>query len=230
MRGLVSELGEGYSQFAPLVAFEVTGLGTELGLQDLGSNRADIAMVSWLPGDLPAGLKATPIARDAIAVIVHPRNALAELGLVKLQDLYSGTVHTWSQAAGQLSGAQVQPVSREKGSGTRAAFEKIVMGDLRVTPRSVVVHSSEAVVEFVAGHPEAIGYVSMGSVTADVKVLAVEGRTPQPTTAAQGSYPLTRELWLVYPDPPAGAVQAFLRHVLSPAGQGTVGRTFGRIR
>lgn len=230
MSSLVSELAEAYSLLSPMVALEVTGLGTELGLQDLIDGRADIGMASWLPAYAAADLKVIPIARDAIAVIVHPSNSQTELSLVELQDLYSGRVHTWRKAVGQQSGAPVQPVCREEGSGTRAAFEEMAMGDVRVTPRATIVHSSEAMVEYVAEHPDAIGYVSMGSVTADVKVLALEGQTPRPATAARGSYPLTRELWLVCSDPPADAVQAFLRYVLEPAGQQIAERSFGRIR
>lgn len=230
MRHLVADLGEGYSLLSPEVSLEVVGIDTGYGLEAVADGRADIAMASWLPGDLASGLQATPIARDAVAVVVHTDNELSALGMVELQALYSGARERWGLPVGHRSETSVQPVSREEGSGTRAAFEQIVMGDLRVTLQAVVSHSSDAVVEYVAEHPEAIGYVSLGSLTPGVKVLTLEGVEPTASNAALGSYPLTRELWLVYPERPGEAVQAFVHYVLSPAGQEKVGRTFGRLK
>lgn len=230
MHRLISELGAEYSLLSPGVSLEVVGIDTGFGLQAVQDGLADVAMASWLPIDLAPDLQATPFARDAIAVIVHPDNELDELGVVQLQGLFSGEVYQWWLPIGHLSRARVQPVSREEGSGTRVAFEQMVMGGLRVTPHAVVAHSNEAVVEYVAEHPWAIGYVSMGSFTQDVKVLTLEGQEPTPMSATSGSYLLTRELWLVYPEPPPEAVRAFLRYVLGPAGQQLVGRTFGRLR
>ncbi len=188
----------------------------------------DIALASWLPSDLP-GWRAIAIARDGIAVVVHPDNPVAGLGLLQIQDLFSGRTYEW-RALGVPMAGLVQPVSREEGSGTRAAFEALVMGDRCITPRAVVVPSSQAVVEYVAAHPGAIGYVGMAWVSPDVKVVKVEGELPTPQGAGRGSYALTRELWLVVAEFPTAEVQSFLDFALGPAGQQIVGRRYGRIR
>ena len=99
-----------------------------------------------------------------------------------------------------------------------------------MTPRAVVAPSPQAVVEYVAGHTHALGYVSMDQVTPDVKVLKIEGEWPTPETAGRGSYPLSHELWLVTANPPPPAVQRFLDFVRGPAGQQIVGRRHGRIK
>jgi phosphate transport system substrate-binding protein len=104
------------------------------------------------------------------------------------------------------------------------------MDERRVTPLAVVAPSSEAVIEYVATHPDAIGYVSMGRVSSGVKVLSIEGELPTPQSAELGSYPLSRELWFVTGDSQAEPMEAFHRFVLSPAGQQIVGRNFGRVR
>ena len=129
MAPLVAELAAAYAERAPLVTIEVSGLGTAYGLEALRRGEADLALASWLPADLPASWRATPIARDGIAVIVHPDNPLDGLGLLQLQDLFSGRVYEWSAVGGRVAQGAVQPVSREDGSGTRAAFEALVMGD-----------------------------------------------------------------------------------------------------
>ncbi len=124
----------------------------------------------------------------------------------------------------------MQVVSREAGSGTRNAFESLVMEDRAVTPLAQVAPSSESVIEYVASHPEAIGYLSMGWVSSGVKVLSIEGELPTSRSAELGSYPLSRDLWLVTGESPSEPVEAFHRFVLAPAGQQIVGRSLGRVR
>ncbi len=243
MAPLVAELAQAFGQTSPLVTLEVEGLGTAFGLQALRSGEADLALASWLPPQaaeagqrLDPGWRATAIARDGLAIVVHPDNPVEGLGLLQLQDLFDGHLYDWS-ALGPRSGGEgmaalgeVQPVSREEGSGARAAFEALVMVDQRVTPRAVLLLSPEAVVEYVAATPNAIGYVSMGYVGPEVKVLKIEGLLPTPDTTAQGAYPLSREFWLVAAEPQLSAVQDFIDFALSPAGQQIVGRRYGRVR
>ena len=240
MSALVDELAEAFAEQSDTVSLEVTGLGTQFGLEALRAGEVDIALASWLPPDLeglsPPGQsvdarwRALAIARDGIAVIVHPSNPVQGLGLVQLGDLFGGQTHEWRAVGGWRTQGTVQPVSREAGSGTREAFEALVMDGQRVTPVAVVTVSSQDVVEYVAEHPKAIGYVSMGSVSSEVKVLEIEGEVPTPESAGQASYPLTRELWLVTAGSAPQVVQDFLGFVLSPAGQQIVGQRYGRIK
>jgi phosphate transport system substrate-binding protein len=230
MAPLLGELAAAFGQENPLVSLEVTGLGTEYGLQALRAGDVDVAMASWLPPEPQRGWRATAIARDGLAVIVHPDNPVDGLGLLQLQTLYSGQVYEWRALSRSAAPGEVEPVCREEGSGTRAAFDALVMDGARLTPWAVVASSPEAVVEYVAGHPRAIGYVSMAFVTPDVKVLKIEGALPTPEGAAQGSYALTRELWILTADPPPEGVQAWLDFVASPAGQRIVGRQHGRVK
>ncbi len=230
MGPLVTELAAAFHKQSPLVSLEVAGLGTRFGLEALRAGQTAIALASWLPADLNRDWRATAIARDGIAIIVHPSNRVDGLGLLQLQDLYSGRIHEWSEAGGRASQGSVQPVSREDGSGTRVAFETLVMDDREVTPLAILALSSAAVVEYVAEHPDSIGYVSMGYLSPRVKVLKIEGELPEPETTGPASYPLTRELWLVTADPPSEAVRDFIRFALSPAGQQIVGQTHGRIK
>lgn len=240
MASLVAELAEAYEEESPLVTVEVDDPGSTFGLQALRAGETDVALVSWLPPgggeaggawQLAPGWRATAIARDGLAVVVHPDNPLEGLGLLQLQDLFSGHTFQWTSAGEGLAGlGEVQPVSREAGSGARAAFEALVMGDRGVTPQAVLLLSPGAVVEYVAATPNAIGYVSMGQVTPEVKVLEVEGLLPTPETTAQGAYPLSRELWLVAAEPYSAAVRDFVDFCLSAAGQQIAGRRYGRIR
>jgi phosphate transport system substrate-binding protein len=230
MAPLVEELAAAFSAQSTRINLDVSGLGTGFGLEALRAGEVDLALASWLPADRDPNWQAQAIARDGLAIVVHPSNPVDGLGLLQLQDLFSGRIYDWAGVGGRAAQGLAQPVSREAGSGTRAAFEALTMADRAVTPRAVVAISSQGVIDYVAAHPDAIGYVAMGFVTPEVKVLKVEGEQPTPATAERGSYPLTRELWLVTASPPAEPVQDFLRFVLSPAGQQIVGQRYGRIR
>ena len=230
MNPLITELATAFHDRSPLVSLDVRGLGSQYGLDSLRAGQVDLAFVSWLPAELDPNWRTVPIARDGIAVIVHSSNVVDELGILQLQDLFSGRVYGWQAVGGRAAQGSVQPVSREQGSGTRAAFESLAMSDRPVTPLAVLAPSSDAVIQYIAEHPNAIGYVSMGWATTGAKVLKIEGELPTAETAGRGSYPLTRELWLVTDGPPSGAVQDFVEFVLGPAGQQVVGRRYGRIK
>jgi phosphate transport system substrate-binding protein len=228
---LAAELADGYSEATPLTHFEISGWGTKSGLEALSEGAVDVALASWLPPDESDGWHATAVARDAIAVIVHPSSEVEGLGILQLRDVFAGVTHDWATVGGATgSGLGVQPVSREMGSGTRAAFESLVMDGQDVTPRAILVPSGEAVVEYVATHPEAIGYVSLGELTGSVKALSVEGEVASASSAERGSYPIVRELWLVTAQSPGEKVESFLRFCLGPVGQGVAGQRFGRVK
>jgi phosphate transport system substrate-binding protein len=187
------------------------------------------------PATLDPGWGATGIAWDGIAVIVHPDNPVNELGLLQLGDIFGGQADSWQQVPatprprGGLGIKRVQPISREQGSGTRAAFEALAMEGRRVTPNALVMPSSQAVIDHVSSSPEAIAYVSMGYLTPLVKAVRIEGELPTPTSARLATYVLSRMLWLVAREQPTAPVQDFTSWVVSPAGQQIVGQSYGRL-
>jgi phosphate transport system substrate-binding protein len=230
MVGLVEEIADAFTLRVGGASFEISRGGSAYGLESLRRGESDVAMVSWLPLDLGSGWQTTRIARDGLAIIVHPQNPVAGIGYLQLQDLFAGRIDGWSGIDGRLVEVGVQPVVREQGSGARAAFETLVMDGQPQTPRAVLVTSSEGVVDYVAGEPEAVGYVSHREVTADVKALTLEDIELSADTIGAGAYPLVRELWLVTHEEPSPEVQAFLTFVASPAGQEVIQRWQARTR
>ena len=147
---------------------------------------------------------------------------------MQLRALYRGETLDW----GAVGGAGGEPiiVSREDGSGTRAAFEALVMGDARVTLNALVMPTGQAVVDYVASHRGAVGYVSTAVLTDTVRAVPVEDIAPAASTVRSGAYPLGRMLYLYAPQPAPPATSAFLDFVLSPAGQAIVGRRLVQVR
>ena len=188
---------------------------------------ADIGMVSWWLEE-GTGLQAIAIAKDGIAILVNAQNEADSLSLADIERIFAGRILDWSEL-GSESG-EILVVSREEGSGTREAFEEMVMMGKRVTPTAVVMPSSEAVREFVADNPQAIGYISMGFLSPGVKAVKVNGVEPSPETVRQGKYPLVRPFLLLTRPELSQEIRAFIEFILSPAGQAIVGRRHGRVK
>ncbi|MBN1661081.1 MAG: phosphate ABC transporter substrate-binding protein [Anaerolineae bacterium] len=231
---MVEALAAGFQAETANVNLNVAAPGSSAALDALRAGEVDLAFASWQPADLapdpdPAW-HATAFARDGLAVIVHPDNPLDGVGLLQLQDLFSGHAGDWAAVGGSGTQGAVHPVVREEGAGARAAFDNLVMEGTRVTPRALVAPSPHAALAAVAADVRAIGYVSHALVTDDVKVLEIEGLLPLPATITTGSYPLACEFWLVTEGEPSGMVRRFIDWILSPAGQEMVGRTFQPMR
>jgi len=227
MQPLVEELAQAYTERHQHVTIAVEGRGSLVGIELVRQGQVDIGTSSWMePED--ASLWSTPIALDGIAIVVHPQNRVEGLTLLQLKDVFFGRIWDWKDVGGQAG--EIVAISREDGSGTRAVFEELVMQGKRVTPTAVVMPSSRAVVEYVAGHPEAIGYVSMGYLFQQVKVLKIEEVAPTPASVRRGDYHLFRPLFLITRGEPTGEIKGFVDFVLSPAGQSIVGRKYGRVK
>jgi phosphate transport system substrate-binding protein len=228
MAPLMDELVTAFQARQPHVTIDIDGGGSSLGRELSAAGQVDLGLTSWSPDEPPAGTQATVVARDGIGLVVHPSNPITGLTLVQTHDLFSGRAIEWDDVGG--SPGLVQAVSREDGSGTRNAFEAVVMGNDRVTLTALVMPNSQAVVDYVARDPQAVGYVSMGYLDGKVRVVPVEGLLPAPENVSRGEYHLTREFVVFSRLDSPPETQAFLDFALSPAGQAIVAQRYGRVR
>jgi phosphate transport system substrate-binding protein len=217
---LLAGLAAAYSAQHPHVTFDIQGGGSQLGQTLLEMGRIDLGLVSWPPQHLPENLRSILIARDAVAVIVHPTNKIKGLSRAHLQAIFSGRLLNWQEVDGPVSPIQV--ISREDGSGTRATFETAVMDQMPVTPTAIVLPSSQAVIDFVAHNPAAIAYVSFAFVDETVYPVPIEGVAPGLESLVAGSYPLSRDLAMIVSKQGQPELKPFIDFVLSPAGQAIV--------
>nr|HMQ52252.1 substrate-binding domain-containing protein [Anaerolineae bacterium] len=171
-------------------------------------------------------LRLVPLGQDAVAIITHPENPLPNLPVATLRDIFNGKVLNWQVIGG--SDLAVQVVSREDGSGTRSAFEAAVMDNQPVTPTAVVQPGSQAVVEYVAQNPGAVGYVSAAFADDQVHVVPIEGVLPTFEALQTRQYPLRSDLALVVAQNPPAELEEFLRFVTSPAGRQIIESWQGR--
>lgn len=96
-------------------------------------------------------------------------------------------------------------ISREEGSGTRDAFIELMEivdendNDLTVETAEIT-NSTSVMMSTVKGNTNAIGYVSLGSLSNEVKALSLNGVAPSTETVKDGSYKLQRPFNIAYID------------------------------
>lgn len=229
MQPLIQELAQAYTARYDYVTIDIDARGSKLGLEALRDGTVDLALVSRaLSSDEERGLEATVIAQDAIAILVNDANRVDSLTSRQLRDIFSGDILLWSEVGGEE--VDIQVTSREDGAGTREAFENAVMQGSRVTPTAIVLPGDDAVGQFVAESPYAVGYASAVDIPIETRVVRIDGVKPDLKSITEGEYPLVRPFVLVSRDGSDDGVQAFVDFVLSPAGQVIVGQRYGRAR
>ncbi len=210
-------LAEEFLLREPGYTLTVQGGGSAVGIQAALSGAAQIGMADLV--ELPeeaAGLDAVIVARDGIALVVHPSNPVSNLTLDQIRGVYNGRLRRWAELGGR--DRPINVISREAGSGTRSSFEQIV-GAVELTADAVIQDSNGTIRETVAGDPDALGYVSHGLVNERIKPLAVEGVASTPEEILAGRYPLVRPVYFLTRGPRSEACSAFIAFVLSDVGQ-----------
>jgi phosphate transport system substrate-binding protein len=210
---------EAYRARRPEVAIEVQGGGSTAGVQAALTGAAEIGMSSRPLASGEVGrVVGIPVARDAIVFVVHPANSVRDLTLEQARAIYSGEIRSWRSLGGPDRAIDV--ITREEGSGTRGAFEALVMSSRRIASFALVQDSTGAVRQMVASDPGALGYISLGLADASVKPLRLAGVVPSEANVDAGRYPLVRPfLFVVLPGVRTGAARAFMDWVTGPEGR-----------
>ena len=212
------KLAEVYMHRHPGVRIDVQGGGSSAGVYAATQGAADLGASSRELLGEEKKLVEIAIAFDGIAVIVHPANPLTTITLAEIRQIFSGAVTNWSDL--RLPPHAIHLITREEGSGTREAFEHLVMGKQEITPAAMVQDSNGSVREIVAGDPYSVGYISAGLVDDRVKALAIDGVLPTREHIKTHAYKLTRRFLLVARAEPVGPGKDFVDFVLGPDGQG----------
>lgn len=117
-----------------------------------------------------------------------------------------GTVLAGCSAASgdkEKDNASITVISREEGSGTRDAFVELMgivdENDNDITIQTAeITNSTSVMTSTVAGNKSAIGYVSLGSLSEEVKALQLDGVAPSTQTVKSGEYKLQRPFNIAY--------------------------------
>ena len=223
---------ETYLEMRPEVRISVTGGGSGTGIAAMINGTVGLANASRaMKSEEIEAAKAngiTPIeftvARDAIAVVVHPSNPVDNLTLQQISDMYTRKITNWRQVGGE--DRPIVLLSRESNSGTYVYFLENVIrlgdkeSDLLFSPDTLLMPSSEGISVEVRQNPNSIGYDGLGYVTPDQKMIAVAREAdgpyvlPSVDTVNDGSYPVSRPLYMYTAGEPTGGLKEYLDWIL----------------
>jgi phosphate transport system substrate-binding protein len=229
---------EAYRTVAPDVSIAVTGGGSGTGIAALINGTVDIANASREMKESEIEEARTngiepeehTVAIDALAVIVNQANPVSELTIDQIADIFTGRVTNWQEVGG--NDAPIILVSRETNSGTHVYFlEQVIRkGDSENTdvfaPQTLLMPSSVGITSEVQRNPNAIGYDGLGYTDpAHEKLIAVAKDVDSPfvvpsvATGADGSYPISRPLYMYTRTDPGAAITTYLEWVIGPEAQ-----------
>jgi len=221
----------------------VTGGGSGTGISSLISGTCDIAnssreikakeiALAQKRGVNPYEIK---VGLDGLAVVVHPSNSVSQLTLQQLADIFTGKISNWKEVGGK--DLKIVLLSREVNSGTHVYFKEHVLrkGDPaskeEFSPGALMLSSSQALADEVAGNSGAIGYYGMGYISPKQKPVSIAKDAKSPyispkiENVTNGKYPISRPLFIYTNGIPNGSVKKFADFMLSKEGQEIVLQT-----
>ncbi len=137
-------------------------------------------------------------------------------------------------AAPAAASGMITVVSREDGSGTRGAFIELLGimvktdagSEDMTTQEAIIQNGTDGMLSTVAGDPNAIGYVSLGSLNDTVKALDIDGVAATVDNVKNDTYPIKRPFNIATKGEPTGVAADFISFIMSKEGQAVVSGSY----
>ncbi len=217
----IEKVAEHFMEKNSDITVNVQGGGSTAGVQATMNGTCDIGASSRNLKPSERGLRVILIALDGIAVIVHADNPVDDLTVEQIRGMFTRRIINWQELGGP--DMAIIPVTREEGSGTRASFEEMIMGEETISDACLVQDSNGAVREIIATTLQGVGYISVGLVDEREKAIAINGVTPTLANLITEKYRFARPFLLLLQEEPVGDCGKFIDYVLSPEGQQILG-------
>lgn len=229
------KVAEEFMKEYPYMFVAITGGGSGVGIASLINKTCDVATASReiKPKEIELAEKQGVypkefiVAHDGVAVIVNTNNPVDKLTIEDLHRIFTGKADNWKQFGGK--DLAIVTLSREVSSGTYAYFKEQVihLGNKESTeefsPQTLLLSSSQAIVEEVATNEASVGYLGMGYICDRTKTLSLGKDNlfypPDVNNVLNGTYPLSRPLYFYTNGEPQGAIKLFIDFTLSVKGQ-----------
>lgn len=207
----------------PKISITVAGGGSGVGVQKVGEGLVQIGNTGRaLSAEEVAkyGLKSFPFAIDGVAVALNPANKVAALTAAQVRDIYAGKIANWKAVGG--ADAPITLYTRDEASGTREVFWGKLLKKGDIAAAANVVASNGAMKMAITQDKNAIGYVGIGFLGDGIKAPSLDGVTPTQKSAADGTYPVVRKLYMNTKGEPKGLTRAFIDYILAPENAGLI--------
>ena len=212
-------------QANPDIRITVTGGGSGVGVQKVGEGLVQIGNTgrALKEGEIQKyGLVSWPFAIDGVVAAVNPANTVGALTRDQLKKIFAGEIVNWKDVGGK--DAAISLYIREDGSGTRETFEERALDKGQASPKSNVVSSNGAMKTSIGQDANAIGYVGIGHLDDKIKGIVLDGMVPSQENAKNGSYKVTRLLYMNTKGQPEGLTKAFIDYIYTPEGDAIIAK------
>lgn len=221
---LSEALRDAYYEGHSGITITISGGGSSVGVSSCNNGTVDIGAASRDLKSSEPNLWVHTLAYDGIAIVTHNSNDTID-GLTKaeVRQIFTGEITNWSEVGGPDESIEV--ISREEGSGTRGAFEELVMDDDddatddNITSDALLFSSNGAVHTAVSTTPWSIAYISFGYLDSDVKALEIDGVAAEVANVINETYSIVRPLNYLTKEEPKGNVKEYIDFCLSSEGQ-----------
>jgi len=219
---ITQKIAEAYMKEHPDVKISISGGGSGEGIKALIDKSTDIADSSRFIKEKEVKLAVEngqypvpfAVAYDCIIPVVHPSNTMKNITLDQLKEMYMGNIKNWKEIGGPDSPVVV--ISRDTSSGTYEVWQERVLKEERVFPGALLQASNGAVVQAVSKNKNAIGYIGLGYLDKSTKALSINGIEGSAETTLNGTYPVSRALYMFTAGWPSGDILNFINYVLNP--------------
>lgn len=205
--------------------------GTNAGLKNLIDGKVMIAASSrpLKSSEIEAGLVGFPIAKDALGIAVGINNPYkGGLTMEQLKGIFQGKITNWQEVGGP--DAPIKVINRSRDSGTHSLFKDVVLLGESFAPDGanfITREQDETTPILQALGNNGISYSTVSQIENQktVRIVPINEISPTDRNAIKnGSYPISRVVYIAVPKKTSPAAKQFVDLALSDRGQEIVTR------
>ena len=206
------------------VSAQAGGSGTGLtqvldGTVDIGNS--DLLAEEKLDSDKAAELVDHKVVAQGFGIVVSKSLGIDDLTTDQIKDIFSGKVINWKEVGGPDK--EIFLIHRTAGSGTRATFEKTILGgdkSLENDSLGATQDSNGAVLTVMKQNDGAISYLGLSYMNTEqakslLSVVKIDGVSSNKENITDGSYPFWSWGHMYTKGEPTGVSKSFIEFITS---------------
>lgn len=209
----------------PDIRITIAGGGSGVGVQQVGAGLVDIGNTGRPLSEAEVekfGLVSFAFAIDGVALVLNTENTIDALTSEQVRDIFAGKISNWQELGGPNKGINLY--SRDEASGTREVFVKKLLAKGPVAQSANIVASNGSMKTSIIQDPYGVGYVSIGYIDDSVKTPSIDGMIANQENAANGSYTITRKLYMNTQKDASAITKAFIDFIYSQEGAAIINK------
>ncbi|MGG0175167.1 phosphate ABC transporter substrate-binding protein PstS family protein [Gottfriedia acidiceleris] len=198
LQPLADEAATEFMAKYPQVSITVQGGGSGTGVNQVSTGAIQIGNSDVPAADkledksLASSLVEAKVAGVGYSMVTNKDVGVDSLTLQQIEDIFAGKVTNWKEVGGKDE--KINVINRPASSGTRAAFEKKIMKDVKINDGVGTVQDSNGAVEqAVNSTPGAISYLANSYLIGDkkdaLKTVKIDGKESTTDNIVAGDYP-----------------------------------------